>query len=79
MDKTVRVVQDFQCLHVLLKAQSGRLGDLLTIYDEMDHSSYFSCLDIASEFLQLTIHKADGYLAAFRDAEEKLWEYVRTL
>ena len=76
-DGTVRVVQDFRGLNALLKAQSGGLGDLLTIYDEMDQAAYFSCLDLASGFLQLTIHEADRHLTAFRDAEGKLWEYVR--
>ena len=74
---TVRVVQDSRGLNALLKAQSGGLGDLLTIYDEMDQSAYFSCLDLASGFLQLTIHGADRHLTAFHDAEGKLWEYVR--
>ena len=59
------------------KAQSGGLGDLLTVYDEMDQSAYFSCLDLASGFLQLTIHEVDRHLTAFRDAEGKLREYVR--
>ena len=76
-DGSVRVVQDFRGLNALLKAQSGGLGDLLTLYDEMDQSAYFSCLDLASEFLQLTIHEADSHLTTFRDAEGKLWEYVR--
>ena len=76
-DGTVRVLQDFRDYHALLKAQSGGLGDLLAIYDEMDQSAYFSCLDIVSGFLQLTIHEADRHLTAFRDAEGKLWEYVR--
>ena len=76
-DGTVRVVQEIRYLNVLLKAQSGGLEDLLTIYDEMDQSEYFSCLDPASGFLQLTIYEADRYLTAFRDAEGKLWEYVR--
>ena len=75
--ETVRVVQDFRGLNALLKAQSGGLGDLLTIYDEMDQSAYFSCLYLALRFLQLTIYKADRHLTAFRDAEGKLWEYVR--
>ena len=76
-DGTVRVVQDFRGLNALLKAQSGGLGDFLTIYDEMDQSAYFSCLDLASGFLQLTIHEADRHLTAFCDAEGKSWEYVR--
>ena len=71
-DGTVRVVQDFRGLNALLKAQSGGLGDLLTIYDEMNQSAYFSCLDLASGFLQLTIHEADRHFTAFSDAEGKL-------
>ena len=69
-DGTVKVVQDFRGLNALLKAQSG---GLLTIYDEMDQSAYFSCLDLASGFLQLTLHEVDRHLTAFRDAEGKLW------
>ena len=65
-----RDVQDFR-LNALCNAHSGGLGDLLTIYDEMDQSGYFSCLDFASGFSQLTIHEADRYLTAFRDAEGK--------
>ena len=76
-DGTARVVQDFRGLNAILKAQRGGLGDLVTIYDEMDQSAYFSCLDLASGFLQLTIHEADRHLIAFRDAEDNLWEYVR--
>ena len=76
-DGTVRVVSDFRGLKALLKAQSGGLGHLLTIYDKMDQSAYFSCLDLASGFLQLTIHEPDRHLTAFRDAEGILWEYVR--
>ena len=76
-DGTVRVIQDFRGLNALLKTQSGGLGDILTIHDEMGGSTCFTCLDLASGFLQLTIHEADRHLTAFRDAEGKLWEYVR--
>ena len=37
----------------------------VAIYDEMDQSAYFSCLDFASAFSGLTIHEADRYLIAF--------------
>ena len=43
-DGTVGIVQDFQGLNAFLKTQSGGLGDLLTIDDEMDRSAYFSLL-----------------------------------
>ena len=76
-DGTVRVVQDFRGLNALLKAQSGGLGDLLIIYNQIDQSAYFSCLDLASGSLQLMIHEVDRYLIAFCEAEGKLWDYVR--
>ena len=44
------VVQDFRGPNALVKAQSGGLGDLLTIYDEIDQPEYFSCFDLASGF-----------------------------
>ena len=73
-DGIVRAEQDFRDLNALLK---GGLEDLLTIYDKMDQSAYFSCLDFALDFLQLTIHEANKYLTASCDAEGKPWEYVR--
>ena len=76
-DGTVRVVQDFRGLNALLKSQSGGLGDITTIMDEMGHATCFTCLDLASGFLQLKIRKEDRHLTAFRDAEGKLWQYVR--
>ena len=76
-DGTVRVVQDFRGLNALLKGQSGGLGNLPTIFDEMGGSNCFTCLDLASGFLQLTIRESDRHLTAFRVAEGKLWEYVR--
>ena len=75
-DGTVRVVQDFRGLNALLKGQSGGLGKLPTIFDEMDGSNCFTCLDLAIVFLQLTIRESGRPLTAFHDAEGKLWEYV---
>ena len=42
----------------------------------MNQSVYFSCLDLASGFLQQIIREADRCLTTFRDAEGKLWENV---
>ena len=47
---TVRVVQGFRGLNALLKGQSGGLGNLPTIFDEMSGSNCFTCLDLASGF-----------------------------
>ena len=77
MDGTVRVVQDFRGLNAFLKRQSGELGDLSTIFDEKGRSHCFTCLDLASGFLQFTIRESDHHLTAFCDAEGRLWEYVR--
>ena len=76
-DGTVRVVQDFRGINALLKSQSGGLGDLQHIMDEMEGSKYFSSIDLASGFLQPEIHEDDRHLTAFRDADWKLYEYVR--
>ena len=58
-DGTVRVVQDFRGANALLKSQSGGLGDLQHIMDEIEGSKYFSIIDLASGFLQLEIHEDD--------------------
>ena len=44
---------------------------------EMEGSKYLSSIDLATGFLQLEIHEDDRHLTAFRDADEKLYEYVR--
>ena len=76
-DGTVPVVQDFRGANALLKSQSGGLGDLQHIMDEMKGSKYSSSIDLDSEFLQLEIHEDHRHLTAFRDADRKLYEYVR--
>ena len=76
-DGTVRVVQHFRGLNALLKEQSGGSGNLPTIIDEVGGSKCFTCLGLASGLLQITIHKSDGHLTAFRDENGKLWECVR--
>ena len=76
-DGTVRAVHDFRGINALFKSQSGGLGDLQHIMDEMEGSKYFSSIDLASGFLQLEIHEDDRHLTAFRDADGKLYEYVR--
>ena len=43
----------------------------------MERSKYFSSIDLASGFVQLEIHEDDRHLTAFRDADGKLYEYVR--
>ena len=47
------------------------------IMDEMEGSKYFSSIDLASGFLHLEIHEDDRPLMAFREADRKLYEYVR--
>ena len=48
------------------------------IMDEMEGSKYFSSsIDLGSGFLWLEIHEDDRHLTAFRDADGKLYEYVR--
>ena len=75
-DGTVQVVQDFRGINALLKSQSGGLGDMQHIMDEMKRSKYISSIDLTSRFLQLEIHEDDRHLTAFRDADGKLYECV---
>lgn len=64
-DGTVRVVQHFHGINAFLKSQSGGLSDLIHILDDMEGATCFSCIDLASGFLQLKIHKEDRHLTAF--------------
>ena len=50
---------------MLLTSQSGGVGDLHHIMDEMEGSKYFSSFDLASGFLQLEIHEDDRHLTSF--------------
>ena len=50
-DESVREVQNIRGLDALPNALNGRIGNLLTIYDEMDQLAYFSCLDLTSGFV----------------------------
>ena len=47
------------------------------IIDEMEGSTYLSRIDLATGLLQLEIHEDDRHLISFRDADGKLYEYVR--
>ena len=76
-DGAVRV-QAFHGLNALLTSQSGGRWDFLTFHDEMDKSTYFTCLDLTLGFLKLAIHEGDRHLTGFRDAEGNLWEYIRS-
>ena len=73
----MRIVQDVQNLNTLLKSQSSGLGGAFVIFDHMGESTGFTCLDLASGFLQLKTDVVDCHLTTFRDANEKLWKYVR--
>lgn len=68
-DGTVRVVQDFRGLNIVIKEQSGGLGNLPAIFDGIGGSNCFTCLDLASGLLQLTIRESDRHLTSFHDAK----------
>ena len=48
--------------------------ELSNYFYEMEESTCFTCLDLASGFLQLKANETGRYLTAFRDSEKKLWE-----
>ena len=72
----VRVLKKFQSLNALLKSQSGGLGNFLAVFDKMDESTCFTCLDLASVFFQIKIYEAGRDFTVFHDAEGKLEEYL---
>ena len=72
-DGTVWVEQD-------LRFSNHRVvdsGTCSTSWMKMEGSKYFFSIDLASGFLQLEIHEDDRHLTTFRDADRKLYEYVR--
>ena len=70
-------MEEFQGLNTPLKSQSGGLGHLMHIMDEVEGFPCFSSIDLASRILQLELYEEDRHLREFRDADEKQWEYVR--
>ena len=71
------MVQDFRGFNTLLEYQSGGLDDIDHLLDEMEGSTCLFSINLASGFLQLEINEDHRHLTAFRDADGKLWEYVR--
>ena len=69
--------QDFRGLNILLESRSGGLGDLMRMMDEMEKSTSFSSIRLASGSQQLEIYEEDRHLTAFRDADGKVWKYIR--
>lgn len=76
-DGTLRLCIDWRVLNKQLVSDSGGLGDMQTIFDGLKGKRYFSQLDLASGFHQLSISEKDRYKTAFRDAEGMLYEFTR--
>ena len=76
-DGTVRVCQDYRGLNGLLESNSGGLGDIASIFDNMKGATCFTSIDLASGFTQLEIAEEDKHKTAFRDAHGELWEFNR--
>ena len=69
--------QDYRALNMLLKSDSGGLGDIQSIFDGMKGAGCFTSIDLASGFTQLEIAEEDKHKTAFRDAHGTLWELNR--
>lgn len=76
-DGTARVCQDSRGLNALLKNDSGGLGDLPGIFDDMKGAGWYTSIDLASGFTKLEIAEEDKHKTAFRDAYGELWEFNR--
>ena len=76
-DGTLRLCIDWRELNKHLVTDSGGLGDMQTIFDGLKGKRYFSQLDLASGFHQLSIAEKDRHKTAFRDADGQLFEFTR--
>lgn len=52
---TLRLCQDCRKLNMLMKTDSGGLGDSQSIFDRLHGSTFFTTIDLASGFLEIEI------------------------
>ena len=76
-DGTLRLCVDRRKLNVVLKTDSGGLGDMHRIFAGLRGKSFFTQVDLASGFHQITIAEKDRPKTAFRDADGQLHEFNR--
>ena len=76
-DGTLRLCVDWRKLNALLKTDSGGLGDIQRIFSNLKGKTYFTQMDLASGFHQITIAEKDRPKTAFRDADGQLHEFNR--
>ena len=69
---TARVCQDCENLHTLLESDSGGLGDIASIFDDIWGVPCFTSIDLATGFMQLEIAEEDKHRNASRDAHGEL-------
>lgn len=67
-DGTPRVYQNFRRLPVMLKNDSGKLGDLPGIFDGMKGAVWYTSIYLVSGVIQLEIAEEDRPKTAFCDA-----------
>ncbi|CAM9925959.1 unnamed protein product, partial [Choristocarpus tenellus] len=65
-DGTLRLCTDYRMLNDLSHSDSGGLGNITSIFDELKGSSYFTAIDLASGFFQLEIVELDKHRTAFQ-------------
>lgn len=64
-DKKYRVVVDFRKLNNLTVGDAFPMPDITSILDQLGKAKYFSCLDMASGYHQISIHPDDKEKTAF--------------
>ena len=74
-DGTLRLCIDWRALNEQLVADSGGLGDIQTIFDELKGKKLFTQIDLASGYHQVEIAENDKYKTAFRDLDGQLYEF----
>ena len=76
-DGTLRLSIDWRALNKLLVSDSGGLGDMQSIFDGLKGKGYFTQLDLASWFHQISIAEKNRFKTGFRDADGLLFEFTR--
>ncbi|CAM9859776.1 unnamed protein product, partial [Choristocarpus tenellus] len=67
-DGTLRLCTDYRMLSYHSLSDSRGVGNIVSIFDKLKGSSYFTAIDLASGFFQLEISEDDKHKTAFRDA-----------
>ena len=76
-DGSIRLCVDWRMLNTHLVSDSGGLGDMQDIYDGLKGKRFYSQIDMASGFHQMSLAKKDRHKTAFRCPRGQLYQFTR--